>query len=209
MQEQAQRFQTLIKALKTNQLQLSKKIGVPYSQTNGIFHGKQGISSGYIKKLSAKYPDINITWLMTGKGEVFLPPDETGSDSLLMEPGQSYEKSINPVQVSPFDSDDELRKRLGSNMSRLISAWEMKKYQLFEILMPGVAKQSVTNYLNGSSQVPLYALIRLERISGIPIIEWITRDMQGGDFPSEPQQRSKRFDMVINELNSLIKKLGG
>ncbi len=208
MQEQAQRLQNLINALKTNQLRLSKKIGVPYSQTNSIFHGKAGFSSGYIKKLSLKFPEVNTHWLLTGSGEMFISSERNEIDGLVGERDAPYKKSINPLQISPYDKDDELRKTLGNNLLGLVITWEMKKYQLFEIIMPGVAKQSISNYLSGTSQVPLYALIRLERITGIAIIEWITREIKSGELPPEPTPGITKQDYLIRELRALLDRVG-
>ncbi len=214
MQDQALRLKFLINALKTNQLQLSKKIGVPYSQTNSIFHGKAGFSSGYVKKLSAKFKNVNTHWLLTGDGEVFLTESSQREILVLKEPDLDYQKSINPVPIITHGDDAELRKTLSENLKTLADRWEMKKNELFGLLMPGVQKQTVTNYMKGTSAPPLWVLIHLERITGIGLTVWLTRAMRPEELPAGPvsadvQGGEDQLSMVREQLRTLLAKLGG
>lgn len=159
MQNQAERLKALIKSLKTNQLQISKRIGVQYTQTNSIANGRNKISRGYLEKLLSAYPKINSHWLLTGEGSMYQDYNNTSTD-ILEEPKNEYiQKSIFGVQLV---DDTPLRQQLGSNISRLIRSWGMKKIEFFPMLIPGVQKQTITNYVNGSSQPPLFALVHLE-----------------------------------------------
>lgn len=208
MSNQGERLQKLIDSLKTNQLRFSRAIGVQVSQTNAVCKGRGEFSRNYLQKVSEKYPTVNTHWLLTGLGDMFLSPESKEKEGIVSESNPTYTKSINLVQISPYNDDEQLRKRLGDNLASLVFAWGMKKYQLFDIIMPGVAKQSITNYLSGSSQVPLYALVRLERITGISIIEWITREIKSWELPPEPTPGIKRQDNVIREIRALLDRVG-
>ena len=79
--------------------------------------------------------------------------------------------------------------------------------------MPGVQKQSVTNYMKGSSQPPLGVLIRLEMISGITISHFLTRILDIMEMPSHPieagKERQDQITLVRKELRALLEKIGG
>lgn len=76
-----------------------------------------------------------------------------------------------------------------------------------------MSKQTVTNYFNGSSQVPLFALVRLEKITGVGLAEWLTRSIGSGELPPEPLESgggdSNQIELIKKELRSLLNRLGG
>lgn len=213
MSDRAQRFQELINALKTNQLRFTNAIGVKYSQTNAIYNGKKEFSRNYLHKISEKYPNVNTHWILTGKGAMFLDQQEAKNTGYVSEPNFEYGKSTNDGQFVIVPDDLELRKTLGSNLITLANRWRMKKNELFSLIMPGVQKQSVTNYMKGSSQPPLGVLIRLEMVSGITISHFLTRILDIMEMPSHPidasQERQDQITLVRKELRALLEKLGG
>lgn len=204
MQNQADRLKALIKSLKTNQLQISKKIGVQYTQTNSIVNGRGKISRGYLEKLLLAYPKVNSHWLLTGEGAMYQDYNNT-STKILEEPKTAYiQKSI--FHVLPTD-DKPIRRQLAVNISRLISAWGMKKNEFFPILIPGVQKQTVTNYLSGSSQPPLYALVHLERITGISLVQWLTHDIPAAQMPDGPQEAGTATHITGGDVGALVAEI--
>lgn len=212
MQNQADRLKALIKSLKTNQLQISKKIGVQYTQTNSIVNGRGRISRGYLEKLLLAYPKVNSHWLLTGEGAMYQDYNNT-STNILEEPKTEYiQKSI--FHVLPTD-DKPIRRQLAVNISRLISAWGMKKNEFFLMLIPGVQKQTVTNYLAGSSQPPLYALIHLERITNISLVDWLTHDIPAAQMPDGPQDPAAAIraggdiGALVAEIKTVLERYGG
>lgn len=213
MEDQATRFKILINALKTNQLKLSNSIGVPYSQTNQIWNGKGDFSRGYLQKLIIRHPTISLTWLLSGAGSMFIAPVSESDITVLQEGAAIYKKSISSVPNISIDNDDMLRNQLAENLKTLVSRWGMKKNEFFPILIPDVSKQTVTNYFNGSSQVPLFALVRLEKITGVGLAEWLTRSIGSGELPPEPLESgggdSNQIELIKKELRSLLNRLGG
>lgn len=206
MTEQAQRFKNLLKALKINQLQLSKSIEVHYSQTNAIYNGRGDLSRGYLNKLGKKYPSINTHWLITGIGDMFLPSIPDGID-MVNEPLEKYRINV-PNQV---DDDAIMRQVLAKNLLVLAKRWGLKKNELAQVLVPGSKKPTVTNYFSGKSQLPLFALVRLEDLTGIGLSTWITHELQERELPFEPIQARKggadQLEDIKAGLRALLNKL--
>lgn len=77
--------------------------------------------------------------------------------------------------------------------------------------MPGVPKQTVTNYYNGTSQPPLIALVRLEALSGISMAQWLIREISPDEIPPDPLDGAPTGDPIIaikHELQALLERLG-
>ncbi len=89
--EQGARLQQLIKALKTNQTGFADMVNVSQSNINKMVRGVKGISKTVINALLLGHKNVNVHWLLTGEGEIFLtpPPDQTGQ---VAEPAALYGK---------------------------------------------------------------------------------------------------------------------
>jgi transcriptional regulator with XRE-family HTH domain len=89
--EQGARLQQLIKALKTNQTGFAGLVNVSQSNINKMVRGVKGISKTVINALLLGHKNVNVHWLLTGEGEVFLTPtaDQTAR---IAEPAQVYGK---------------------------------------------------------------------------------------------------------------------
>lgn len=213
LEQQAQRFRELIKALNTNRLKLSKQIGAVYSQTDSIFNGRVAMSSGYRQKLLKRHPQVNTHWLDTGMGEMFsreLPQ----SQIMVVEEDDNYLKKYKkPVPTITITDDADLRKTLAKNLNTLSKRWEMKKNELIGVLVPGTKKPTVTNYFSGSSQLPLGGLVRLEELTGIGLSTWVTREIQMIELPFEPLNTERiggfeQLQVVKESLQALLRRLG-
>ena len=210
MNEVGERLEALIKAVSVNQLKFSKRVGVNQSFLSAIVNGRKNISRRTLQKIGETFPKANTNWILNGKGEMFLPENEV---EVLREIDSTFQKSKISVLNATVLDDLVLRKTLSGNLKTLIDHWEMKKNEFFPILIPGVSKQTVTNYFNGSSQVPLFALVRLEKITGVGMSEWLTRSIGSGELPPEPLESggddSNQIELIKKELRSLLNRLGG
>lgn len=186
MDEVGLRLEELLNKLKTSQLRLALDTGLNQSFLSAIIRGKKNISRDVLFSIVSKYPMVNLTWLLTGNGTMFLPDQSEKVDMVAEDFASLYQASKIHVLKIAIGDDNELRKTLGSNLVRLANAWGMKKNELFGMLMPGVKKQSVTNYFHGASQPPLGVLINIERLSGIGISAWLTRTIDANELPNEP-----------------------
>jgi transcriptional regulator with XRE-family HTH domain len=70
--EQGARLQHLIKALKTNQTGFADLVNVSQSNINKMVRGVKGISKTVINGLLLGHKNVNVHWLLTGEGEMFL-----------------------------------------------------------------------------------------------------------------------------------------
>lgn len=204
MEEVSTRLKALLKALNTNQLKLSKATGITQTFISSIILGKADISREVLRKLALKYPNINLTWLLTGQGEMFMqnsgPIDGTGINE--------YKNNVLNVDVP---DDASLRRTLAINLLTLAKRWGMKKNELVQTLVPGTKKPTVTNYFSGKSQLPLFALVRLEDLTGIGLSTWITHELQERELPFEPIQARKggadQLEDIKAGLRALLNKL--
>lgn len=71
------RFEKLLRMLDFNGKTFASEIKVSQSLISQIITGKRGISKLILEKLTSRYSDVNIHWLYTGDGEMFLSPGET------------------------------------------------------------------------------------------------------------------------------------
>lgn len=84
--QQGARLQQLIKALKTNQTGFADLINVSQSNINKMVRGVKGISKTVINALLLGHKNVNVHWLLTGEGEMFLqhptsPADQVAEDA--------------------------------------------------------------------------------------------------------------------------------
>jgi len=99
MTTQGERLKHLIvNCLNTNQSAFASKVGVASTFINQIIHGKRGLSASVLDGLSSSYPDVNITWLLSGAGEIFLEKTSPTS-GMVEEGGTRYEAA--PAQEEP------------------------------------------------------------------------------------------------------------
>lgn len=212
--DSSDRLQYLINVLKMNGLQFSKAIGVSQAFVSFMIKGKSKISRGTLDKIGKKFPSVNIHWLLTGEGEMFMPEPLKKEISAVQEPDIIYNKSDNTGLSASWKDDDYLRKNLGSNLKVLTDRWGMKKNELFSLLMPGAKKQTVSNYFAGDSAPPLWVLIHLEQVTGIKISAWLTRAVLPDELPAAPLKSDARgnddpISMIRKELRALLERLGG
>lgn len=79
------------KQLKLSQVVFAQSIGISGAHISAIELGKTGVSESFLKLIEAKY-QINIDWLKTGEGEMFLPVLKTHSN-------ESIEKALDSFAI--------------------------------------------------------------------------------------------------------------
>jgi len=65
----------LIKAKNLTAAQFADEIGVQKSSISHIISGRNNASLDFIQKVLLRYPEVNMEWLMFGKGPLFKDPD--------------------------------------------------------------------------------------------------------------------------------------
>ena len=76
-----ERIKILRKKIKLTQSEFAKKIGVTESAICNYENGKRAISEQTLRSISREF-NVNIVWLETGKGDIFLPEPESVLDEL-------------------------------------------------------------------------------------------------------------------------------
>jgi transcriptional regulator with XRE-family HTH domain len=173
-----QRLKFIILSLKTNGLRFAKIVGVSQPFISSILSGRSKISRSLLEKISKHYPEINTHWLLTGEGSAFIEPDQVGVKTELKFPDHPPAVQVN------FLNDQDLRQNLAQNLNFIVTTFNLKKIDLFRHLMAEVSKQTITNYFNGSSQMPLSALIALEDFTGVAIKTLLTKKITSNDLES-------------------------
>ncbi|BDS12362.1 helix-turn-helix domain-containing protein [Aureispira anguillae] len=77
-----QRFEELLNKLKTNGTKLSKELSVSQTAISRVLNGSTLPSSKILIPLVDKYPRVNLTWLLIGKGEMFVHENPVDKDYL-------------------------------------------------------------------------------------------------------------------------------
>ncbi len=87
--DQSLRLSNLIKALNVNQSEFAKTLGMAQPNISRILNGGAQVSIELVNKISNAYKQVNLHWLLTGDGEMFLdgpqapsPADESSADSV-------------------------------------------------------------------------------------------------------------------------------
>jgi len=69
------RIQLLVKALNYTAAQFADEVGVQKSGISHIISGRNNPSLDFIQKILLRFPEVNMDWLMFGKGPVFKDRD--------------------------------------------------------------------------------------------------------------------------------------
>lgn len=97
------RLLEFLKVLKIGQSKFEASVGI----SNGYINSCNGtIGSGIVEKISAKYPELNTAWLVTGKGSMF---DEK---VVMVDPEQKKILDIVEKFQAMLNAKDEEIKRL-------------------------------------------------------------------------------------------------
>ena len=70
--DQGIRLKKLIKALHLNQSSFAESIGKTQPNINRMISGNSNISGEILNRIPGRYAQVNLHWLLTGVGEMFL-----------------------------------------------------------------------------------------------------------------------------------------
>jgi plasmid maintenance system antidote protein VapI len=73
---QGLRFEKLFKTLNHNGKTLAEALEVSQPLISQVISGKRGISKFLVEKLTNRYSNVNLNWLYTGNGSMFLEPEK-------------------------------------------------------------------------------------------------------------------------------------
>lgn len=125
-----------------------------------------------------QFPLVNLSWLLSGIGEMFLQTPEDGITG-----GNPY-GDIAPQSLVPDDT--QLMAVLSHNLRTVSERWNMFHYQLIEALGVEVGRTGVATYMAGRVMPPVGALLRLEEMTGIPVYDLLTKELGTDELPRAP-----------------------
>ena len=97
------RITLLIKAKNLTAAQFADEIGVQKSSISHIISGRNNASLDLIQKVLLTYPEVNIEWLMFGKGPLFKRTETATNDN-----NDEGLMAVPPVDLAPVDLFSEL-----------------------------------------------------------------------------------------------------
>ena len=66
------RLRKLLKVLKINQSDFAQSLGMTQSNISRMTSGSNKVSVEVLNRMAGRYPEVNLHWLLTGVGEMFL-----------------------------------------------------------------------------------------------------------------------------------------
>lgn len=103
------RINLILKAKNLTAKQFAKEIGVQPSGMSHILSGRNNPSLDFVMKVMKRYPEIDINWLMSGKGEMYamLATPIPKKNTLLTDGIPTLFDNIDEPDASPFDATQE------------------------------------------------------------------------------------------------------
>lgn len=86
--EQGQRLKLLIKMLRQNQSSFAQSLGMTQPNISRMVSGEGKLSVELLNRITKTYKDVNLHWLLTGQGDMFIAtqePDISQVNDLLSE----------------------------------------------------------------------------------------------------------------------------
>ena len=111
------RLEQFLGAENITQTQFAETLGVAKASVSHILAGRNKPGFEFIESLARKYPNLNLEWLISGRGRMYknspdaslisLLPD--GSDDISDENGSAGQQDVHITKVVVFFSDGTFR----------------------------------------------------------------------------------------------------
>jgi transcriptional regulator with XRE-family HTH domain len=127
--DQGQRLLKLIKALKTNQTSFARSLGMTQSNISRIISGENKLSGEVLIRMIQNHKGVNLHWLLTGEGSMFLLETPAGKKDKVEEPAAGYEKGKTQLLYREVEAILELYARRIESLEETVARLEgdMKK----------------------------------------------------------------------------------
>lgn len=116
---QSQRLKKLITALNISVSQFSREINRKQPYISRVVAGYQAISGNILNSIAHRYNYVNIQWLLTGEGEMFISKGSKDTLELAEPPPPEYTyqgltlRDLEQMVISQSNSIKNLNKRVG------------------------------------------------------------------------------------------------
>ncbi len=116
------RVEQVINYKRLNIRSFEEKINVSNNSVGTAIRRKSSFKSNVLNKILHSFPEVNPTWLLTGRGDMLLAGN---SDSIVKEPASSYENESLSSQVRKsllqlLLEDNEVKKALISQVKNTL-----------------------------------------------------------------------------------------
>ena len=101
-EQQNIRLRQLLDALSMTQKAFADSIGLSQGFLTQVLSGKKGISGTIMAGITIGYRRVNLHWLLSGEGKMFL--DDVNDNSAVMEPAAAYHVSRRPIALNDLES---------------------------------------------------------------------------------------------------------
>jgi transcriptional regulator with XRE-family HTH domain len=123
--EISDRLEQLITKLGETPNSFSEKLGVQRSSLSHLLSARNKPSVDFFEKLLAVYPSLNLTWLITGNGEMM-------ANEIVAPSKQNMAETILGQQTPPSPSDEKVGEKLGHGLGiHLDGSMKPTKVMLF------------------------------------------------------------------------------
>ena len=85
MDKRAERIELIMKHYSMNKEEFAEKIGIQASTLKYILIGRDNVTLGVIDRFCMTYPEINVGWLLFGRGDMI-----------------DYNRELNPLRIVGF-----------------------------------------------------------------------------------------------------------
>ena len=96
------RINLLLKAKNITARQFAEEIGIQPSGISHILSGRNNPSLDFVLKVMKRWPEINISWLMFGKGEMYVSPLEMQQTPVHQQAIEQETTESQPVEYDLF-----------------------------------------------------------------------------------------------------------
>ena len=96
------RINLLLKAKNITARQFAEEIGIQPSGISHILSGRNNPSLDFVLKVMKRWPEINISWLMFGKGEMYVSPVEMQQTTVQPQSIEQETAESQPVEYDLF-----------------------------------------------------------------------------------------------------------
>lgn len=154
----------------------AQHIGIDQANLSKMIKGKQRISNKTLKKIEQACPDLNMSWLLTGEGEMLLPQQERqvklpadaanvqqrnynspGTTMFANNVHNTYNNSSKPVQSSLQTAEDDVRPLIP------MSLYKQQNIDVYEkIIIEKKEGVELIPYFAGFSDFQLYMEVQDE-----------------------------------------------
>ncbi|MDN3493723.1 helix-turn-helix domain-containing protein [Winogradskyella bathintestinalis] len=108
--EFTERLQKIINFYSESASSFAEKIGVQRSSISHILSGRNKPSLDFVMKVLHSYPEVDLYWLMNGKGNFPSDPKMINSSNARVTKDATHQKSSIELPVSKSNSDSEIEK---------------------------------------------------------------------------------------------------